>query len=110
MDHSGLKRYGLTDSGQIILGEQKKIKREFGKEARFFPPPFLGALWFRMPPEKTSEIRESMRKAVAAFFEFGATLEKHFSKESVEEARRILDEAAEKLETLTKKIKGKRNE
>jgi len=109
-DSSGLKRYELTDSGKVMLKEQKKIKTEFGKEARFFPPPFLGALWFRIPPEKTSKVRESMRRAVAAFFEFGATLEERFSEESVEAARKTLDETADKLEAITKKMKAKRNE
>jgi len=104
---SGLKRYELTDKGKGLLEEQKKIKKKFGEEAKLLPPPFLGALWFHIPPEKTAEVRESVRRVMGAFFELGSCLEEKFSEQAVEEATKALDETAEKLEGICKKLKVK---
>lgn len=109
-DQSGLKRYELTQNGKKLLEEQRKIKMEFRKDAKFFAPPFLGALWFRIPPEKTAGVRESMHRAMSAFFELGASLEKKFSKEALDQARKVLDDTANKLEEINRKLKGSKNE
>jgi DNA-binding PadR family transcriptional regulator len=105
-DQSGLKRYELTQNGKKLLEEQRKIKMAFRKDAKFFAPPFLGALWFRIPPEKTAGVRESMHRAMSAFFELGASLEKKFSKEALDQARKVLDDTANRLEELDRKLKG----
>ena len=109
-DQSGLKRYELTLNGKKLLEEQRKIKMEFRKDAKFFAPPFLGALWFRIPPEKTAGVRESMHRAMSAFFELGASLEKKFSKEALDQARKVLDDTANRLEEIDRKLKGSKNE
>ena len=109
-DQSGLKRYELTQNGKKLLKEQRKIKMEFRKDAKFFAPPFLGALWFRIPPEKTAGVRESMHRAMSAFFELGASLEKKFSKEALDQARKVLDDTANRLEEINRKLKGSKNE
>ena len=105
-----MKRYTLTDKGKALLEEQRKIKMGFRKEARFMTPPFLGGLWFRIPPEKTVELRRSMHRVFSAFFELGATLEEKFSDRAIEDVRKILNETAEKLEELNEKLKGKQDE
>jgi DNA-binding PadR family transcriptional regulator len=105
-----MKRYTLTDKGKALLEEQRKIKMKFRKEARFIPPPFLGGLWFRIPPEKVVELGESMRRLMAAFFELGSALEEKFSEQAIEDVRKILNETAEKLEELNIKLKGKQDE
>lgn len=109
-DQNGLKRYELTQSGKKLLEEQRKIGMKFRKEAKFFAPPFLGALWFRIPPEKTVEVRETMRRMISAFFELGGSLEEKFSKEALEQACKVLDETAEKLEDINRKLRGSKDE
>jgi DNA-binding PadR family transcriptional regulator len=104
-DQSGLKRYDLTESGKRLLEEQRKIRKKFREEAKIFTPPFLGALWFRIPPEKTVEVRDSMRRLVSAFFELGASLEEKFSEEALDDARKVLEETAKRLERIDKKLK-----
>lgn len=103
-DEYGLKRYQLTEKGVNLLEEQRKIGLKFRKEAKFFAPPFLGALWFKIPPEKTVEVRETMRRLLSAFFELGGSLESKFSEEALEQARKVLDETAEKLEDINRKL------
>jgi len=109
-EESGMKRYTLTDKGKKLFEEQKNIKMKFRKEAKFFAPPFLGALWFRIPPEKTAEVRESMRRLIAAFFELGGHLEERFSEKTIKEVQKVLDETAERLEEINRKLEGKQNE
>ncbi len=104
----GMKRYELSEKGKALYEEEKKIKRSFRREAKMFPPPFLGALWFRIPPEKTAEVRESVRRLMSAFFEFGSTLEANFSEKAVDEARKVLDETAEKIEKINEELKAKK--
>jgi len=105
VDQSGMKRYTLTDKGKTLLEEQKKIRAKFRKEARFMPPPLLGGLWFRIPPEKTVELRKSIRRVFSAFFELGAAFEEKFSDEAIEDVQKILNETAQKLEELSRKLK-----
>jgi len=100
----GMKRYTLTEKGKKLHEEQRRMKMKFREEAKFFGPPFLGALWFRIPAEKTMKLRESMRRLFSVFFELGSALEESFSEKTVEEVSSILDETAEKLEEATKKL------
>jgi DNA-binding PadR family transcriptional regulator len=123
-DQSGMKRYELTESGKALLNEQKKIFEEqrkmvdeqrkiqmkLRKEGRFFGPPFMGASWFQFPPERTAEIRRTMRKLVTAFLKLGENLEAHFSKESLDEALKLLNSTAEKLEEISRKLEGGKDE
>ena len=107
-DRSGMKRYELTESGKAILKEERKIEAKLRKEARLFPPPFPGALWFRMPPEKTAGIRESMRKFMSVFFELGSRLEERYSERVIEAAQEAIEEAAGRIEDINRKMKGNR--
>jgi DNA-binding PadR family transcriptional regulator len=109
-EKNGMKRYALTDEGKTLLEEQRKIRTKFRKEARFMPPPLLGGLWFRIPPEKTVELRKSMHRVFSAFFELGITLEGKFSEEAIDNVQKILNETAEKFEELNQKLKGKQDE
>jgi len=104
-DQNGLKRYELTEKGRGLLEEQKTIRQKFRNEARFLPPPFLGALWFKIPPEKMTRGMETMRRLMSAFFELGGTLETKFSEEALEQACRVLDETATKLEEINQRLK-----
>jgi DNA-binding PadR family transcriptional regulator len=103
-EEDSMKHYTLTDKGETLLAEQRKIRTKFRKEARFMLPPFLGGLWFRIPPEKTVELRKSMHRVVSAFFELGSALEEKFSEQAIEDVQKILNETAEKLEELNRKL------
>ena len=51
-----------------------------------------------------------MRRLMASFFELGSALEEKFSEQAIEDVRKILNETAEKLEELNKKLKVKQHE
>ena len=102
---NGLKRYELTESGKSLLDEQKKIRKKF-REVGFLPSPFFDNFLMKMSPEKTGEIRESMKRIAIAFFQLGAMLQENFSEQSVNETLVVVNEAAGKLEEINKKLKG----
>jgi len=108
VEEGGMKRYALTEKGKALLEEQRRIKMEFRQKAKFMPPPFLGGLWFRIPPEKTVELRKAMHRVFVAFFELGSTLEEQFTKQTIDDVQKILDETAEKLEQLNQKVKERK--
>jgi DNA-binding PadR family transcriptional regulator len=110
VDQNGLKRYELTDKGKSLLEEQKTIRQKFRSEAKFLPPPFLGALWFKIPPEKMTKSMETIRRLMSAFFELGGTLEAKFSEEALEQACRVLNETAARLEEINQRLKQPNNE
>jgi DNA-binding PadR family transcriptional regulator len=123
VEQSGMKRYELTESGRALLAEQKKILaeqrkkiREYAKDhvgfrrERFFGPPFIGAFLSGLPEEKQVEARKTMHKLVAAFFELGRSLDEHVSDETFDEALKLLNSTAEKLEEINQKLKGQKDE
>jgi hypothetical protein len=93
-----------------MIDEQKRNYMKFRKEGRFFGPPFMRAPWFHLPPEKTEELRKSMRKLIKTSFKLGENLEARFSEQVFEDVRKVLDETAEKLEKINEKLGGKEDE
>jgi DNA-binding PadR family transcriptional regulator len=122
-EQSGMKRYELTESGRVLLEEQKKIiaeqrkkMKEYSKnhmrfrKERFFGPPFIGAFLSGLPEKKLVEARKTMRRLVTAFFELGRSIEEHASDEAFDEALKLLNNTAEKLEEINHKLKGAKDE
>jgi DNA-binding PadR family transcriptional regulator len=107
---NGLKRYELTPSGKGLLEEQKKIRKKFREEVGFLPAPFFDSFLMKIPPEKTVEIRNSVRKLAIAFFQLGSTLQEKVSEQALNEALSAVDEMSRKLEELNKKLKGDQHE
>jgi len=107
---NGLKRYELTESGEALLEEQKKIRKQVREEVGFLPAPFFDGFLMKIPPEKNAEIRKSVRQLAITFFKLGTALQEEFSEEALNEALRVVDEASRKLEEIHKKLKGERHE
>jgi len=107
---NGLKRYELTESGEALLEEQKKIRKQVREEVGFLPAPFFDGFLMKIPPEKNVEIRKSVRQLAITFFKLGTALQEEFSEEALNEALRVVDEASRKFEEIHKKLKGERHE
>jgi len=105
---NGLKRYELTQNGKALLEEQKKIRKKFREQAGFMPGQFFDSFLMKIPPEKTSEIRDSMKRLAMAMFQMGNTLRDDYSEQALSEALRVVDEASKKLEEISKKLKGEK--
>jgi DNA-binding PadR family transcriptional regulator len=102
---NGLKRYELTEAGKSLLEEQTKVRKKFREEAGFLTEPFFERFLMKIPPEKTAQIRTSMKRLAIASFKLGNTLRENFSEEALDEALKALDEASSKLEEINNKVK-----
>jgi hypothetical protein len=51
-----------------------------------------------------------MRKLAVAFLELGRSIEEHASNEAFDEALKLLNSTAEKLEEINQKLKGEKDE
>ncbi|MEM3378638.1 MAG: PadR family transcriptional regulator [Candidatus Bathyarchaeia archaeon] len=103
---NGLKRYELTERGKALYEEQKKIRQKVREEGGFLPMPFIDNLLFKIPPEKTVEVRESVKQLVMAFFQLGSTLQEKFSEQALSDAIKVIDETTKKIEEINRRIKG----
>jgi DNA-binding PadR family transcriptional regulator len=103
---NGLKRYELTEKGKVLLEEQKRIRKRFREEVGFLPSPFFDNFLMKMPPEKTAEIRGSIRRLAITFFKLGSLLQEKFSEQNLDEVLTIVNEATKKFEEINEKLKG----
>ena len=101
---NGLKRYEITQAGRDLLQEQIKIREKFMQEGGPFASPFFDRFFNNAPKEKTNQIRLSMKRLMIAALKLGKALRENYSEKDLDEALKVLDEAAGKLEEINKKI------
>jgi DNA-binding PadR family transcriptional regulator len=103
---NGLKRYELTASGKALLEEQTKARNKFREESGFVTEPFFDRFFMKIPPEKSSQIRVSMKRLAISSFKLGHALRENYSEQALDEALQAIDEASNKLEAINNKLKG----
>ena len=103
---NGLKRYELTKSGKDLLAEQTKIREKFREDAGFMANPFFDRFFTKIPREKTTQIRASMKRLLVASMSLAKTLKNKYSEKALDEALSVLDEASSKLQKLNDTLKG----
>jgi DNA-binding PadR family transcriptional regulator len=107
---AGMKRYTLTEQGKNFLEEHTKRKKELRKRIGVFAPPFLGPRWFNQYPKECRGLIESGKKLVKSSWKLLDNLRQEYSKDAVAQATGILDDAAKKIEEITRKLKGDEEE
>jgi DNA-binding PadR family transcriptional regulator len=107
---NGLKRYELTQSGKELLEEQTKIREKFRSDMGFMTNPFFDRFFGNMPPEKSNQIRASMRQLMVSSMKLGKTLRENYSEKDLDEALKVLDEASKKIDEINVKVKGEKHE
>ncbi|MGQ9479254.1 MAG: PadR family transcriptional regulator [Thermoproteota archaeon] len=99
-DENGVKKYELTDKGRKLLEERGRIRERFFARVPFIAYPFMPRFMAGF-----EELRDSVFRLFQAFREFMILSVGGVSKENVEEAGKILREAAERLEAVNSKIR-----
>jgi DNA-binding PadR family transcriptional regulator len=102
---AGTKRYSLTDQGKMFLQEHVKRKEELRERFGFLMPPFPGLPWFDFHSEKTRELIEAGKKLVMTGWNLLDILREKYSEEVATEAKEVIEQAAEKLNDIAKKLK-----
>jgi DNA-binding PadR family transcriptional regulator len=109
---SGIKRYMLTGQGEKFFEGQVKLEKRLQQKLEFFapppflaPPPFFGGFLFSAHPEKLREIRKPVQRFVKALFSLKTALEENFTEQAIKQVAEILNENAERIEKMSRKIK-----
>jgi hypothetical protein len=66
--------------------------------------------WMVPPTETTAKVRGSVRQLMAALFELVCNAEERHSEQTIDEAVKLLNNAAEKLEEINRGFGAKKNE
>jgi DNA-binding PadR family transcriptional regulator len=103
---NGLKRYELAQTGKELFEEETKTRDKFRENAGFMAFPFFDRSYSNIPPEKSMEIRKTMKRLFVASVSVGRTLKERYSEEDLNEALKLLNETAEKLEKINSKLQG----
>jgi DNA-binding PadR family transcriptional regulator len=99
---AGMKHYTLTDQGKALFEGHSDKNHGFPEGFQFFAPP----IWFQFYPERAQELREATRKLVLAVWNLRDRLQQEYSETEASKAKEALEEAAQKIENITKKPKG----
>jgi DNA-binding PadR family transcriptional regulator len=103
---NGFKRYELTQNGKDLLEEQTKIREKFHSDMGFMTNPFFDRFFSKIPEEKTNQIRASMKGLLFSSIKLGRTLRENYSEKDLDEALKVLNEAAQKIDEINRKLKG----
>jgi DNA-binding PadR family transcriptional regulator len=103
---NGLKRYELTQSGKELLDEEIVAREKFPDSMGFMAYSFFDRSHGKIPQEKSLQIRMTMKRLLTASIKVGKTLRENYSEKDLDEALKILNESAEKLEQINNKLKG----
>lgn len=107
---NGLKRYELTASGKVLLEEETKIREKMRQEGGFMTNPFFDRFFEKIPHEKAKQIRHSMRRLFVSSMKLGKSLRENYSEETLNQALKVINETSDRLEALTQKVKGEKDE
>ncbi|MBE0512651.1 PadR family transcriptional regulator [Candidatus Bathyarchaeota archaeon] len=105
-EEGGIKRYMLTEKGENLFEEQTKFGERLQKKLEFLAPLLFGGFWFSPHPEELREIREPVRRFATALLDLRMALKENLTGQAVKEVAKILNENAEKIEEISKRIKG----
>jgi DNA-binding PadR family transcriptional regulator len=107
-EEAGVKRYKLTEKGKKLLEEETAIKEGLKTKLKFIIPSLILCFLWTTPHkfEDLVELEKVERRFLSALFELTENLESKFSKEIIDEVKKILDEASQKIENINTRLKG----
>ena len=101
----GIKRYMLTEEGKRCLKEQAEARVEFGKRFEDLKPTpgLMGPMPFHFDREEVGELRRATNELAVSVRGLHHEMRHKYSKETVDEAKKILEEATKKIRDLTRR-------
>lgn len=102
----GIRRYALTERGKAFLQEHIKAREELDERFRHFGFGYglLGRMGHELHSEKTKELRAAMRDLGGSVWNLHRLLRRKYSTEAVKEAKNVMEEAARKIEQITREL------
>jgi DNA-binding PadR family transcriptional regulator len=102
----GIKRYMLTEKGEKFFKEQTKLSEKLRRKLKFSASMPFGGFWFGPHYEKLHEIREPGKRFVRALFNLRMALEDNLTEQAINEVKEFLNSTAEKIEEISKRVRG----
>ena len=97
-----LKRYVLTAKGMKFFEEHVKLKERIQDKIEFFTLNLINS------HSQMTEIRKPVRRFVKSLFSLREVLEENSTQQSFKEIGELLDDVAERIEEITKRLKQDR--
>jgi hypothetical protein len=88
-----------------FLEEGKMLSVELEKKERAIAPCLIDKLWFNGHDEVAWELHKSMMGLISAFSEFNTVMNRMLSENAVRDAKKIVDEATQKIEAINQSVK-----
>lgn len=104
-EEPGLKRYKLTEKGEILFQEQTELKEELQKKLETVVRQLLGGFWLSPDPSKLRKLGEPTRRFARAIFDLRRTVEAKPTEPILKEVAEFLDKTAAEIEELNGTIK-----
>lgn len=101
---TGIKRYVLTEKGNKFLEEHSNFKDKLQQKMSPMGPLFF--LRMGLHVDGLQDLQEPAKRFFGALFELRVALMENLTKETLAEAEQVLSDVSEKIEKLTKKLKG----
>jgi len=101
---TGIKRYVFTEKGAKFFEEHVNFEDKLQKKMGSMAPMFF--LWTDPHSKKLIKIQEPIRQFVASLYNLWGALQEKFTEQALNEVEQFLNDSTEKVEELTKKIRG----
>ncbi|MFA5365219.1 MAG: PadR family transcriptional regulator [Candidatus Bathyarchaeia archaeon] len=103
-ESSGVKRYALTDKGAKFFEANASFKDELQKKVSPVGPLFL--LRMGLNADGLQGLQGPVKRMFDSLFELRVALMENMTEQTVTEVEEVLNDISEKIEELTKKLKG----
>ena len=104
---SGLKHYVLTDQGKTFFKKQVILGQKFLKKLEYLVPILLGGFHFNTNHEHMRVVGESAKRLAKIFIDARTTISNNLTQQDAEKMAEILNDCAEQLEKIARRIKEK---
>ncbi|MCK5774019.1 MAG: PadR family transcriptional regulator [Thermoplasmata archaeon] len=106
-DGSGLKRYILTEKGELLLDEMANNRGEMRKFEASMLPLFIGSFEPGAHPKEIIELNRSVGNLLTGYWDLLDALRERYSHDIVEEAITAVDQAVRSMDELVGKFDTK---
>jgi DNA-binding PadR family transcriptional regulator len=103
-ESTGVKRYVLTEKGNKFFEQHSDFRDKLQRKMASMDPLFF--LRMGLDADGLQDLQEPIKRFFDALLELRGTLVDNLTKETLAEAKQVLNKASEKIEKITKNLKG----
>jgi DNA-binding PadR family transcriptional regulator len=104
---SGLKRYILTDEGELFFKKQVQLGRNFMTKLKYLVPMFIGGFHLNTRYEHLRVADDAVKKLAKIYIDVRTTIRDDLTLHDAEKIAAIINDCADQLEIFAQRIKEK---